>query len=203
MPPSAPCPSDEEVCSSLAAGDLAAFDQLYARYSRRLLCFAAHMLGPEAAQDVLQEVFVRVIQSAASFDRSRRFSTWVFAIAHHLCCNEQRQRRQRRQVAAVPFPEPAVAPPAGEDRLDRESFRRRLLAELERLDPARRATSLLRFEEGFAIDEIARIMGCPAGTVKSRLFYTARLLAERLQEFRPDAVEPDATRPLLEERRHG
>jgi RNA polymerase sigma-70 factor (ECF subfamily) len=72
--------------------------------------------------------------------------------------------------------------------VDRELFRDRLDAELDRLDPDHKATFVMRFHEELAIKEIAAAFGCSEGTVKSRIFYTLKKLAERLKEFDPNAL---------------
>ena len=71
------------------------------------------------------------------------------------------------------------------DGVDRAAFRERLDAELDRLEPDHKATFVMRYHEDMAIKEIAGALGCSEGTVKSRLFYTLKKLAERLKEFDP------------------
>ena len=77
--------------------------------------------------------------------------------------------------------------------VDRELFRGRLDEELDKLDPDHKATFVMRFHEDMAIKEIAAAFACSEGTVKSRLFYTLKKLAERLKEFDPKALIPNGT----------
>jgi RNA polymerase sigma-70 factor (ECF subfamily) len=72
--------------------------------------------------------------------------------------------------------------------VDHERFRGRLDQELARLDPDHKATFVMRYHEDMAIKEIAAVFGCSEGTVKSRLFYTLKKLAERMKEFDPNAL---------------
>ncbi|MFH1570788.1 MAG: sigma-70 family RNA polymerase sigma factor [Gemmatimonadota bacterium] len=188
--------TDEALVMRLGRGDTSAFDALYARYSQRALGYLRRMLaGDEArAQDLLQDLFLTVIDKGHTIDPERQFSRWLFGVAHNLCCSEHRRGQVRRQAEAE-LSRARAAGPAGPDpgsRLDAERFVHRLHGELERLDPERRSAFLLRYGDGLAIDDIAAALGCPAGTVKSRLFYTVRLLADRLRPFAPlgDEGEP-------------
>ena len=92
--------ADEELIRMLCDRDVAAFDELYERYVQRLLRYFHRMLAAneEQAQDFLQETFLRVIEKRSSFDPTGRFSTWIFAIAHNLCCNEYRRREVREKA---------------------------------------------------------------------------------------------------------
>jgi len=178
--------TDEDLLGRTAGGDTSAFDELYRRYSVRLLHYFARMLGEEKAQDFLQELFLKVIQNADSFAAEGRFSSWIFSVAHNMCCNEYRYQAVRHDTIAVDVDRIASGVPLDIDsRIDHVAFKRALHAELDGLDQDRRSTFLLRFQEGFAIADIARIMNCPVGTVKSRLFHTTRLLADRLRAFHP------------------
>jgi len=179
--------TDQFLIGRIAEGETRSFDELYRRYSQRLLHYFARMLGAEKAQDFLQELFLKVIEKAASFAVDGSFSTWAFSIAHNMCCNEYRHMAVRQNTVAADVDQllsPEVRPGI-ERRIDHTAFVESLTAELEDLDQVKRSTFLLRFQEEFSIDDIARIMNCSAGTVKSRLFYTTRLLAERLKVFHP------------------
>lgn len=184
-------PSDEVLLARVGQGDNPAFDQLYARYHGRLLHYFARMLGADRAPDLLQEVFLKVISSSTAFDGRGGFRTWLFTVAHNICCNEYRHVEVRRRgiEAQRRALVPGATVSAADERVELADFGSALQAELARLDPDRRSTFLLRFQEGFGLEEIGRVMGCPVGTVKSRLFYTTRLLAERLQAFDPRADE--------------
>ncbi len=73
--------------------------------------------------------------------------------------------------------------------VDRERFRDRLDEELDKLDPDHKATFVMRFNEDMAIKEIAAVFNCSEGTVKSRIFYTLKKLAERMKEFDPKLID--------------
>lgn len=179
--------ADEELIRLLCDRDVAAFDELYERYVQRLLRYFHRMLAAneEQAQDFLQETFLRVIEKRSSFDPTGRFSTWIFAIAHNLCCNEYRRREVREKApleGANFMPVRNVEP---DEELQRRLFAESLDTELRRLDENKRSLFLLRFQEGFSVTQISHILNLPVGTIKSRLHNTCRQLAKSLEAFNP------------------
>lgn len=177
--------SDERLMELVTQGDERAFGALYDRYQRKLVSYFCRMLwnDRERAQDLLQELFTKIAQRPASYDPARPFSTWLYSVANNMCKNEYRREGIRK--AAVPHLK-AVSDHVQADHgngVDRELFRGRLDQELDKLEPDHRATFVMRYHEDMAIKEIAASFGISEGTVKSRLFYTLKKLAERLSEF--------------------
>ena len=170
--------------------NVGAFNELYRRYSKRLLRYLVRMLHGDKthAQDLLQEVWIRILEKGSRFDVERSFSTWVYCIAHNLCKNEYRRRHVRRVAGAdvdLNALQISMPPDAIEQSVEQAQFRERLQQELGRMNTVRQETFLLRFQEQFSVKEISEIMDCPAGTVKSRLHYIVNELASKLSEFRP------------------
>ena len=184
---------DETFVVRLWSGDTSAFDEIYRRYAQRLLAYVHRMVRDEPlSQDLLQEVFLRLVEGEGRYDPRRPLARWLFAVAHNLSCSELRRRRVRRQgeeSAAIETRHLAESwqPPPPGDALDDERFGQRLAEELQHLDPDRRSAFLLRHGEGFSIAAISDVLDCPPGTAKSRIFYAARELAERLRPFDPAA----------------
>jgi RNA polymerase sigma-70 factor (ECF subfamily) len=149
------------------------------------------MLGDlETAQDALQDLFLKLIDARASICVDRKFASWLFAVAHHMCCNEYRSRDVRsRAMTRLVFESNLASPDRMDDRLDDRIddnlFTQYLEIELGQLDIPHRSAFLLRHQEGLSIRQISAILGCPPGTVKSRLHYTCRRLAARLGRFDP------------------
>jgi RNA polymerase sigma-70 factor, ECF subfamily len=180
--------SDEQLVSQMISGGQEAFNLLYQRYEKRLLYYFYRMLGNsnEKAKDFLQEIFIKVIDNADSFDSSRKFSTWIFSIAHNMCKNEYRRLELRKEeeihsVADTLF---------GDDEpdfdiyfIDIEDFTRDLFSELDHFEELHKTAFLLHYREGFSLKDIAQILDISEGTVKSRLFYTRKRLAERLVKY--------------------
>jgi len=182
--------SDEDLMQAIAQHkDIQAFDELYERYHQKMLHYFYRMLGyqEEKAQDFLQDLFVKVIEKPHLFDTARRFSTWIFTIAHNMCKNEYRRlkvRRNSKEVLVNGFDQ-AIVLPEIDRKIDSETFEKELYQLVDELDDRKRNTFLLRYQEDCSIKEISEIMACSEGTVKSRLFYTTKLLAERLQIYNP------------------
>ncbi|HTL80814.1 MAG TPA: RNA polymerase sigma factor [Bacteroidia bacterium] len=182
---------DEQLMKRVAHGDGKAFGVLYDRYSSALFRYFHRMLwqNKEKAEDFVQDLFMKIIHKPESFDRERKFITWLYSVAHNMCKNEYRSQEVRKPVRE----EKAVYALAGEHgdsfgtRVDRKMFMKKLATELDLLDESQRTTFLLRYEENFSIKEIADVLECSEGTVKSRLFYTLKKLSGRLEEFAPDS----------------
>jgi len=187
--------SDERLMELVVRGDEKAFAALYDRYHRRLLSYFHRMLwsDKEKAQDFLQDLFTKLATRPQSYDPSRPFQTWLFSVANNMCKNAYRHEAVVKEAA--------VHLRNGVDRVeatdgvgvDHERFRDRLDEELDKLDPDHKATFVMRFHEDLAIKEIAAAFACSEGTVKSRLFYTLKKLAERMKEFDPNALIPHGT----------
>jgi RNA polymerase sigma-70 factor (ECF subfamily) len=151
------------------AGDPQAFGALVDRYQLRLLNFVNRTIGDrERAEDLVQEVFIRVFRHLHRFDRTKKFSTWIYTIASNLAKNELRSRSRNPLVrhGPVDFEDAAARP--------EDLFRRSHLAEgvaqcVGQLPRALRDVFVLRELEGKTYQDIAAITGCNLGTVKSRL----------------------------------
>ncbi len=189
--------SDERLMELLQQGDAAgqqAFDELYERYSRRMLFYFYRMLGGnhEKAQDFLQELFLKIVERPCLFNVEQSFRTWIYTVAHNMCKNEYRHLKISKIVEPAADVE-AIAPASVDEEEDLESaldwkrFRAALFQELAKLEESHRATFILRHQDGFSIKEISQVLRCSEGTTKSRLFYTAKKLAIRLSAFHPNA----------------
>jgi RNA polymerase sigma-70 factor (ECF subfamily) len=184
-------PSDEWLVQRVARGDREAFARLYDRHIRRVYAFAAHVLGPARAEEVVQDAFVALWRSADRYDPARAsFGTWFMAIARHRVLDELRRRTvEQRVFAAEPVDQllaEAADPSIGVDddvaRRDRDGALLRAVAELPH--DQRRAIVLAYFA-GLTHVEIAAALGWPLGTVKKRLRLGLRKLEQRLAGERP------------------
>lgn len=181
---------DDRLMELVVRGDERAFAAIYDRYHQRLLGYFHRMLWQdrEKALDHLQDLFTKLAQRPESYDPSRPFHTWLFSVANNMCKNAYRHAEVVK-AAAIHIQNGADREEArGGIGLDHELFRNRLDGELDRLDPDHKATFVMRYHEDMAIKEIAAAFGCSEGTVKSRLFYTLKKLAERLKEFDPNTL---------------
>jgi RNA polymerase sigma-70 factor, ECF subfamily len=176
--------------------DTDAFGVLYDRYAPAVYALAAHMLGTADAQEVVQDVFLRLWQRAAQFDPTRSaFGTWFMAIARHRILDELRRRGQARRLAATGdverllarVPDPALDPNTQAWLRDVANAVHRALAELP--DDQRRAL-VLGYFGGFSQSAVADLLGWPLGTVKKRVRLGLQKLRRALNAFSDDDQLP-------------
>jgi RNA polymerase sigma-70 factor, ECF subfamily len=170
---------DTNLVRQFLGGDPKAFDSLVRRYEGRLTRFVYRSTGDEEkAEDLVQETFLRVYLHVQNFDLTKKFSTWIYTIASNLAKNELRNR-SREFVILLSTLEGKLdsdkSPQFADLRLHPEILMRgrelRTLFEkaTSQLSVSHRQVFVLREFEGREYEEIARIIGCPLGTVKSRL----------------------------------
>jgi RNA polymerase sigma-70 factor (ECF subfamily) len=194
FPPAAPAaqPEINALIEAHLAGDPRAFGKIVDRYQVRLLNFVYRMIGDrERAEDLVQEAFLRVHRHLDRFDRTRKFSTWAYTIASNLAKNELRNRSRSPLITfdqARPREEDDPRPVDFEDRANRpdDLYERRHLRDLveetvSRLTTHHREVFVLRELEGKSYEEIADIMHCNLGTVKSRLNRARQSFAELIE----------------------
>jgi len=171
---------DSDLVAAFLDGEERAFQELVERYQGRLLNFIYRTIGDrERGEDLVQEVFIRVYRHLHRFDRSRKFSTWVYTIASNLAKNELRNRARNPLVLFQTIKknwQDEDRPLQFEDSASRpdDLYRRRHLRELvensvAQLPEHHRQVFILRELEGKSYEEIAEITACNLGTVKSRL----------------------------------
>ncbi|MDI3317054.1 MAG: sigma-70 family RNA polymerase sigma factor [Bacillota bacterium] len=164
--------------------------ELVRRYGNRLRAYVRRWVpDPEGAEEVLQDVWLAVWQGAAQFRGDGAVAGWLFRIAHHKALDACRRRDAPEPLGELPEAPAwhsigAGAACAGDPErrlLGRERIER--LAEAVRsLPPEQRATLQLVLVEHLPLEEVARVMGCPEGTVKSRLRRARLRLAAELEE---------------------
>lgn len=169
---------DNTLVTRCLAGDPRAFGELVAAYERVVYTLALRMTGNrETARDVTQQVFVKVHRGLASFDRRRRFFSWIYRIAVNECINERRSRRTHESLD-----ERLVDPaPGQEEQAMRREVAEAVQAALQRLPESDREVLVLRhwLERSYA--EISDALGLPESTVKSRLFEARQRLGRLLR----------------------
>jgi RNA polymerase sigma-70 factor (ECF subfamily) len=160
------------------AGDRAAFEELVGLYQARLRYFLARMVGDDdAADDLLQEVWFEVYRGVARLADPGAFTAWLYRIARHRALAGLRKKRPDwSSLEGV-----EVAEAGEEDDFSAEDAGR-VNAALGHLAPEHREVLLLRFFEGMAYDDIAGVLGCRLGTVRSRLHYAKRALRRVMGE---------------------
>ena len=174
--------TDEDLMQAWAAGDIAAFEALYARHRGTLYRFLLRGAGESVADELFQETWARVVAARTRWKPEAKFSTWLLQIAHNLMVDHW-----RRQRPADPDPETTLAALEApeeqrpEAELSQFEQRRRLQRALETLPADQREAFLLRAEAGLGLEEIAEATGVGRETAKSRLRYALARLREALQ----------------------
>lgn len=183
--------SDEELMTFLNKGEEQAFAELYERYGRKLLVYFTRMLNFDkaAAEDALQELFMKIAEAPEKFDTGRSFKTWIFSVASNSCKNHYRHRevvqRQQQEVIHLNDNVDDKAFITVASRLDNQLFRTMLWEILNELPAEKKEVFILKYQEEKSLAEIAAIQNCPEGSVKSRLHYTLKILEEKLKLFDP------------------
>ena len=172
---------DADILEGCRRGDPSAQRAVFERYRDRVFSIALHFLKGEhaAAQDVTQEVFVKVFRAAPSFRQDARLSTWLYRIVTNACLDELRRRKRLLLFGNLP---PAIHPtaPAAEPH-DPDTD---VTQAVRRLSPRLRIAVLLRYYDDLSYDEIAQALGVTAGTVASRLSRAHAILARNLAHLR-------------------
>ncbi len=188
-------PHDRALVAAASRGDLAAYDQLVRRHQSRIYGLVYNMTSSkEDAEDLVQDVFVKAFSSLKGFRGTSSFYTWIYRIAINRTINFLKRRKKRQALSLNDVDERVERDPAYVELSARESpVRDTSLLELqEKLNKAlltlsekHRTVVVLHDIQGLPHEEIARITGCSAGTVRSRLFYARQQLQGELAEFAP------------------
>lgn len=175
--------SDETLMLAYAAGEVGAFDQLYARHRGKLYRYLLRQLRDNGlADEVFQDVWQRVISAREGWTPNPGFATWLYTIAHHRLHDHWRAAKHRPSAPADAEERAArVADPDTPERVVSDFERRRQLQlALDDLPPEQREVLLLRLEQELSLEEIADVTGTGRETVKSRLRYAMDKLRARL-----------------------
>lgn len=182
--------SDEQLMQFIQKGKEAAFDELYNRYRSRMYFYFYKMLwqDEEKANDFTQELFMKIIEKPQLFNTQKRFSTWFYTLANNLCKNEYRKQTNRQKaynghqlINNEQITETQIE-------IDKTNFEKDLQQALNQLPTAHRACFILRYREALSVNEISKILACPAGTIKSRLFYATKKVSEQMTNWNSDTT---------------
>jgi RNA polymerase sigma-70 factor (ECF subfamily) len=190
-----PCTeSDEELVRGTVNGDLGAFVRLVDRHKKGIHYLAARMVGGEEAEDLGQEVFVRVYRALPSFRGASSFRTWLFRIARNHFLSELRRSDRRMERVSIDeegeegfhrlLPE---SPENLEEAIERADLSRRVRALVDRLPGPYRSALTLFYLSELKYEEVAEVMEIPLGTVKT-LIHRGRL---RLRELVLREMNPE------------
>jgi len=200
--------SDETLLKAFRAGDARAFERLVARHEKPVWCYVRRFVkDPATAEDLLQEVFLRVIRSGegaeAEWRGSAKFSTWLYTVARNLCIDQSRRASHRETTSLdgtdkgdpdhdVTLHERVAAPARPADALvgDRQA-RERIDRAIDALPTDQREVFLMREVMEMPFADIAAAVGASEPTVKSRMRYALEKLRTALAELGDDLSPAD------------
>jgi len=192
-PPAPPQIDEMELVRKARHGDLESYDELVKRYQERIYATVYHMTSNhEDANDLAQEAFIKAFHALKSFKGGSSFYTWVYRIAVNKTINFLKQRKNRAQMSLDDLDFNAEHDPDLVALISDKTPRREVnLAELQeklngamqKLSEPHRLVVTLHDVQGLSHEEIAKIMECNIGTVRSRLFYARQQLQAYLSDY--------------------
>lgn len=184
--------SEEELVFRAQQGNAAAFDRLMREYQSRIYALLYNMTSNrEDAEDLLQEVFLKAFQALPKFRGGSSFYTWIYRIAVNRAINFVKKRKRRRGFSLDDVDlgmerDPALVEMSAQDTPLREAklkeLQEKLNEALQTLSEKHRTVVVLHDIQGLPHHEIGKILGCSAGTVRSRLFYARQQLQAQLTD---------------------
>lgn len=178
--------TDEMLMARFKQGDSSAFDEIYYRYKKKIFNYAYNFIGdPVQSEELVQELFLKVINSRDRYKPVAKFSTWIYTIGRNLCINQLKKNRYKRLVKIKGSLELTVA--MTECDQEEQLHQRQLVDILRRatseLSPKQREVFLMREELKLPFSEIAQVLGCSENTVKSRMRYALKNLRAYLSKY--------------------
>lgn len=176
--------TDEELMRRISKGEKKAFEVLYDRYFNKLVWFARGFVSNvQRAEDLVQDVFIKLIERPELFNKEKRFSTWVYVITSNRCKQVLRDEKNRLRILeenVLPF---KAQFSESELNSDLVVLKERIHVLLEELSDKERAIYTLRIEQELSIKDIALILELPEGSIKSGIYYLLKKLAIQLKDF--------------------
>ncbi|HHY83882.1 MAG TPA: sigma-70 family RNA polymerase sigma factor, partial [Clostridiales bacterium] len=186
--------NEKKLLAKAKKGDIEAFEKLVENYQKKAFNIAYRMMGDyDDANDMTQEAFIRVYKSIKNFKEQSSFSTWIYRIITNVCLDELRKRKNASVVSIdedVKLDDSDVKRqiesdgPTPEETAERNELKRLVGDAIKDLSDEHRAVIVLRDLRGFSYEEIAGILKCPEGTVKSRISRARQALKDILKAKR-------------------
>jgi RNA polymerase sigma-70 factor (ECF subfamily) len=193
VPSPVPPTEEQELVQRARRGDLGAYDDLVRRYQERIYATIYHMTSNhEDANDLAQEAFIKAYQALKTFKGGSSFYTWVYRIAVNKTINFLKQRKNRSQMSLNDVDFNAEHDPdlvaLISDRTPRREvslteLQEKLNEAMQKLSEPHRLAVTLHDVQGMSHEEIAKVMDCNIGTVRSRLFYARQQLQAYLSDY--------------------
>jgi RNA polymerase sigma-70 factor (ECF subfamily) len=177
--------SDAALIERIAAGDKVAMNVLFVRHNVRVFRFVlGRVKDRSVAEDLVSEIFLEAWRQAHRFEARSAVSTWLLAIARHKAMSMQRRLKTHCELdAALAIEDPSASPQAAAEIKDRDAILRDCLS---KLSPIRREILELAYYHEKPVEAVAKIVGIPLNTVKTRMYYARKHLAALLQQVGVD-----------------
>ena len=177
--------SDEELISLIIKKQVSAFECLYNRYFNKLVWFASGFTSDNSsAKDLVQEVFISLIDAPEKFNAEKKFSTWIYVVTTNKCKQYLRNNTNRKRILKQLGQENEIF--TQKENLDTKQLKEKVTFIHESLSEKEQMIYKLRFEQELSIKEIATILNLPEGSVKSGIFYLLKKYTNHLKEFKYD-----------------
>lgn len=176
-----------------ARGEMSAWDTLIHTYQPLVHSLACRLVGQDEAEDITQEVFLRAFKALHTFRGDSQLSTWIYRIAVNLC--RDRARYSKRRPVAFSLDEPLLSEegevgrqipdqaPSVDEHVQTRELSEQVELALSQLPSFHRSVLVLHDMQGLRYEEVAQVLGCSLGTVKSRLFYARRKMEKLLGNY--------------------
>lgn len=197
--------TDEALMLLYSEGEVRAFEILLSRHERPIFNFILRSCRRrDVAEELMQEVFIRVIKSAPNYKQKAKFTTWLYTIARNICIDRARRSSRTKEYSldetvgsdgdgGRSYVEMIVDESASVSHAsyERKKFQKRLMSALEQLPEDQREVFLLKEIQGLKFREIADVVGAPVPTVKSRMRYALQALRGHLAEYREHSFDEE------------
>lgn len=175
--------SEAKAVAQARAGYPKAWDTLFQRYQMPLFVYVSEMVGDEQTSlDIVQEAFIRATKSIDQLRDDAKFGSWLFGIAQQRCIDHWRKRKREPDFDDDNQPvevDADVESPS--EWLVRKEEGDRIIGLIKQLPPRHRAVLLLYYVQEFSLEEIAEILDCQMGTLKSRLYHARQRLRRKIE----------------------
>lgn len=186
--------SEEYLVKQSIQGDTRAFEELVVQYHNKIYALAYRYMGNEEdAYDMAQEAFIKAFRSLRSFKGNSSFSTWLYRITTNVCLDEL--RRRKRRIIPLSLDEPlatregdevekeiADSSPGADILYEQKEFARYIQGLLNEMKPEHKTAIVLRDVMELSYEEIAEVLNCSMGTVKSRISRAREVLRKKISE---------------------
>ncbi len=179
--------SDAQLMIRFKNGDAEAFELLFSRHTRGMINFAWRFVqNRQMAEELAQEIFLRVYESSAGYEAQARFTTWLYRIATNVCLNEVRKAQFKADRQAPAAEGEGSAPP--DMRLERQAVSRAIRRAMDQLPEKQRAAFILNKYQELSYAEVGGVLGVSESAVKSLIHRAKETLAATLKPLLPELM---------------